>query len=160
INDQDRYLFRNNQPEATFGFQTQLTYRGWDLSMNLRASLGNYVYNNVNSARAQLDLIQNVQVLANLPRSIENSQFQTTSNVILSDYFMENGSFLRLDNLNAGYSWTNLFGTKLQARMGLGGQNLLLLTNYSGIDPEIFNGIDNTLYPRARTWLLSINLSY
>ncbi len=160
INDQDRYLYRNNQPEATFGFQTQLTYRGWDLSMNLRASLGNYIYNNVNSARAQLDLIQNVQVLANLPRSVENSQFQTTSTVILSDYFMENGSFLRLDNLNAGYSVTNLFGTKLQGRIGVGGQNLFLLSNYSGIDPEIFSGIDNTLYPRARTWLVSVNLSY
>jgi len=160
INDEDRYLYRNNQPEATIGFQTQLTYHNWDLGLNLRASLGNYLYNNVNSARAQLDLIQNVQVLANLPSSVEASQFQTTSTVILSDYYMENGSFLRLDNVNLGYSLQNLFGTKLQGRIGLGGQNLWVLTNYSGIDPEIFSGIDNTLYPRARTFLFSLNLTY
>lgn len=160
INDEDRYLHRNNQPEATLGFQTRMAYKGLDFSFNLRASIGNYMYNNVNSARAQYDLIQNVQVLSNLPSSVLASNFTTTPTVILSDYYMEDASFLRMDNLNLGYTFQGLFQTRLNARLGLGAQNVFVLTTYSGIDPEIFSGIDNTIYPRARTFLVSLNLSY
>ncbi len=160
INDQDRYLHRNNQPEATLGFQTRMAFRGLDLAFNLRASLGNYIYNNVNSARAQYDAIQNVQVLANLPTDVRASGFNTTPTVILSDYYLEDGSFLRMDNINLGYTWTSIFRSRLRARFGLGAQNVFVLTNYRGIDPEIFSGIDNTIYPRARSFLFSFTLNY
>ncbi len=160
INDEDRYLYRNNQPEATIGFQSNMAYKNFDFNFNLRASIGSYIYNNVNSARAQYDLIQNVQVLSNLPTSVLQTNFNTTATVILSDHYMENGSFLRLDNVNLGYSFNNLLAGKLRARLSLGAQNVFVVSNYSGLDPEIFSGIDNTIYPRARTILIGLNLTY
>lgn len=160
INDDDRYLHRNNQPEAQFGFQTQLSYKNFDLNFNLRANVGQYIYNNVNSSRAQYDLIQNIQVLSNLPTSVLETNFNTTPTVILSDHYIEDGSFMRLDNVNLGYSLSNLFGNRVNARVSLGAQNVFVITNYSGLDPEIFSGIDNTIYPRARTILLGLNISY
>ncbi len=160
INDDDRYLHRNNLPEATLAFQSRMAYKSFDLNFNLRASIGNYLYNNVNSARAQYDLLQNIQVLSNLPTSVLASNFNTTPTVLLSDYYLENGSFLRLDNVNLGYTFPGKIAGKVGARFSLGAQNVFVLTNYSGLDPEIYSGIDNTIYPRARSILLGINLSY
>lgn len=160
INDSDRYLHRNNQPELTLGFQSQIDYRNFDLNFNLRGSFGQYIYNNVNSARAQYDLIQNIQVLANLPTSVRESNFNTTPTVILSDYYMENGSFLKLDNITLGYTFPAAFNGRADLRLTAGVQNALVFTGYSGLDPEIFSGIDNTIYPRARTFLLGANLKF
>ncbi|MDX1942913.1 MAG: SusC/RagA family TonB-linked outer membrane protein [Saprospiraceae bacterium] len=160
INDNDRYLYRNNQPELTMGFLSQMSYKNFDLSFNMRASIGNYIYNNVNSARAQYDLIQNIQVLSNLPRSVRESNFNTTPTVILSDYFMENGSFLKMDNITLGYTFKDAFKTGADFRISGGVQNVFTITNYSGLDPEIFSGIDNTIYPRARTFLLGGNINF
>ncbi|MCI5081980.1 MAG: SusC/RagA family TonB-linked outer membrane protein [Saprospiraceae bacterium] len=160
INDDDRYLHQNNQPEATIGFMSNMSYRNFDFSFNFRASVGNYIYNNVNSARAQYDLIQNVSVLANLPTSVLESNFNTTPTVILSDYFIENGSFLRLDNVTLGYRFPNALKGKLGVRLYAGVQNVLTITEYSGLDPEIFSGIDNTIYPRARTFLFGGNFTF
>lgn len=160
INDEDRYLHRNNQPEVTLGLYSRLDYRNFDLSFNMRASLGNYIYNNVNAARAQLDLLQNGSVLSNLPANVLQANFNTTPNVILSDYYIEDGSFLRMDNITLGYSFQQVWGSKVNARLSLGVQNVFVLTNYSGLDPEIFNGIDNTIFPRARTFLLGGNFTF
>ncbi|MBK7869934.1 MAG: SusC/RagA family TonB-linked outer membrane protein [Saprospiraceae bacterium] len=160
INDNDRYLYRNNQPELTMGFLSQMSYKNVDLSFNMRASIGNYIYNNVNSARAQYDLIQNIQVLSNLPRSVRESNFNTTPTVILSDYFMENGSFLKMDNVTLGYTFQNAFKSGADFRISAGVQNVFVITKYSGLDPEIFSGIDNTIYPRARTFLLGGNINF
>jgi len=160
INDDDRYLYRNNQPELTLGFLTNFSYNNFDLSMNFRASIGNYIYNNVLSARAQFDLIQNINVLSNLPTAVEESNFNTTATVLLSDYWMENGSFLRLDNVTVGYTFPSAFNTGADLRITAGVQNAFVITNYSGLDPEIFSGIDNTIYPRARTFLFGANVNF
>ena len=160
INDEDRYLHQNNQPEVTLGLYSRLDYRNFDLSFNMRASLGNYIYNNVNSARAQLDLLQNGSVPNNLPVDVLQTNFNTTPNVILSDYYIEDGSFLRMDNVTLGYSFPQVWGSKVNARLSLGVQNVFVLTNYSGLDPEIFSGIDNTIFPRARTFLLGGNFTF
>ncbi|NRB64388.1 MAG: SusC/RagA family TonB-linked outer membrane protein, partial [Saprospiraceae bacterium] len=160
INDDDRYLYRNNQPELTLGFLSNFSYRNFDFSFNLRASIGNYMYNNVNSSRAQYDLIQNINVLSNLPTSVEASNFNTTAKVLLSDYWMENASFLRLDNVTLGYTLPDMFKSTARLRLYTGIQNALVITNYSGLDPEIFSGIDNTIYPRARTFLFGLDVQF
>ncbi|MFK7981935.1 MAG: SusC/RagA family TonB-linked outer membrane protein [Saprospiraceae bacterium] len=160
INDDDRYLHKNNQPEATLGFFSQMSYKNLELSFNMRANLGGYIYNNVNSSRAQLNLLQNNSVLGNVPTSVEESNFNATPTVILSDHFIEDGSFLRMDNITLGYNFGQIFNSKINARLSAGVQNVFVVTNYSGLDPEIFSGIDNTIFPRARTFLLSGNFTF
>jgi len=163
INTNDRYLKEDPQADLQFGFQSNFNYKNFDLAFNLRASIGNYVYNNVNSANAQYALIQDNAVLGNLPTSVLNTNFQNTSDVIISDIFLENGSFLRMDNITLGYTFDRpikKFASN-SIRIWAGMQNVFLLTNYSGLDPELAgNGIDNTNYPRPRTFLVGANIKF
>ena len=91
---------------------------------------------------------------------MEESNFNTTATVLLSDYWMENGSFLRLDNVTVGYTFPSAFNTGADLRITAGVQNAFVITNYSGLVPEIFSGIDNTIYPRARTFLFGANVNF
>ena len=162
INTKDKYLKGNPQADFTFGFQSSIDYKNFDLAFNLRASLGNYVYNNVNSGLAQYDLLQDNAVLGNVPTSVLNTNFNSTSDVINSDIYLENGSFLRMDNITLGYTFDKpikKFASN-SIRLWAGMQNVFTITNYSGLDPEVFNGIDNTIYPRPRTFLLGANIKF
>jgi TonB-linked SusC/RagA family outer membrane protein len=162
INTDDKYLKGNPQADFTFGFQSSIDYKNFDLAFNLRASLGNYVYNNVNSGLAQYDLLQDNAVLGNIPTSVLNTNFNSTSDVIISDIYLENGSFLRMDNITLGYTFDRpikKFASN-SIRLWAGMQNVFTITNYSGLDPEVFNGIDNTIYPRPRTFLLGANIKF
>ncbi|WP_318310143.1 SusC/RagA family TonB-linked outer membrane protein [Flagellimonas crocea] len=161
INNDDRYLFKNGVPDVTMGLLSNMGYKGFDLSLNMRASIGNYVYNNVNSARAQLNLLQNNSVVSNLPVSVLDSGFTTTEDVILSDYYIENASFFKLDNITFGYTFDEFLRSRSSLRLFSSVQNVLTITNYSGLDPEVFaNGIDNTIYPRPTTILLGANFQF
>ena len=163
INTQDRYLKGNPQADFTFGFQSNLNYKNFDLAFNLRASLGNYVYNNVNSSSAQYDLLQDNAVLGNIPTSVLNTNFNSTSDVILSDIYLENASFLRMDNVTLGYTFDRPLKqfSSNSIRLWAGMQNVFTITNYSGLDPELAsNGIDNTNYPRPRTFLIGANIKF
>lgn len=161
INDDDRYIFNNNDPSASFGFASNLSYKGFDFAFNMRAVVGNYVYNNVNSARAQYNLLDNSNVVSNIPTSVLQTNFVNTENVILSDAFVENASFLRMDNISLGYTFKNLLSSKLQLRLSASVQNVFVVTNYSGLDPEVFNnGIDDTIYPRPRTFLFNTSFQF
>jgi len=163
INASDRYLKGSPQADFTFGFQSNMNYKNFDLAFNLRASLGNYVYNNVNSSGAQYALLQDNAVLGNIPTSVLNTNFLNTSDVIISDIYLENGSFLRMDNITLGYTFDRPFKkfASNSIRIWAGMQNVFLLTNYSGLDPELAgNGIDNTNYPRPRTFLVGANIKF
>ena len=161
INDADRYIHKNNQPDATMGLLSNMSYKGFDLSFNLRLVVGNYVYNNVASSNAQYDLLQNVNVLANIPTAVEETDFNTTEDVILSDHYIENASFLRMDNITLGYTFRDLLRKESSLRISAGVQNVFVITEYSGLDPEVFgNGIDNTIFPRPRTYFLGANISF
>lgn len=162
INTQDKYLKGNPQADFTFGFQSSIDYNNFDLAFNLRASLGNYVYNNVNSALAQYDLLLDNAVLGNIPTTVLNTNFNSTSDVIISDIYLENASFLRMDNITLGYTFDRpikKFASN-SIRLWAGMQNVFTITNYSGLDPEVFNGIDNTIYPRPRTFLIGANIKF
>jgi iron complex outermembrane receptor protein len=161
INDSDKYIHHNGAPAITLGFASNIYYKNIDLSFNLRANLENYVFNNVNSARAQYDLLANSSVVANLPTSVLQSNFNTTENVILSDYFIENASFLRMDNISLGYTFNEIFNDKSSIRLSTSVQNVFVITNYSGLDPQVFkNGIDNTITPRPRTFTIGANIKF
>ena len=162
INTQDKYLKGNPQADFTFGFHSSIDYKNFDLAFNLRASLGNYVYNNVNSALAQYDLLLDNAVLGNIPTTVLNTNFNSTSDVIISDIYLENASFLRMDNITLGYTFDRpikKFASN-SIRLWAGMQNVFTITNYSGLDPEVFNGIDNTIYPRPRTFLIGANIKF
>ncbi len=160
LNSSDRYIYKKPNADITMGFQSAIDYKNFDLSFNLRASIGNYMYNNVNSDRAQYNDLQATTALGNAPTSVLESNFVETSNVLISDYFIENASFLKMDNLTFGYTF-NKFKRDLSSIHVFGGvQNVFTITNYSGLDPEIYGGIDNTIYPRARTFLMGANIKF
>ncbi|AUC84655.1 SusC/RagA family TonB-linked outer membrane protein [Polaribacter sp. ALD11] len=162
INDDDRYLKENPNADVTLGFQSSFNYKDFDLAFNLRASIGNFNYNNVNSARAQYDLLKDNAVLGNIPTSVLNTGFQRTSDVINSDIYIENASYLRMDNVTLGYTFNNPIKkfSYSNIRIWAGVQNVFTWTNYSGLDPEVFNGIDNLIYPRSRNFLVGANIKF
>jgi iron complex outermembrane receptor protein len=100
-------------------------------------------------------------VVANLPTSVLQSNFNTTEDVILSDYYIENASFLRMDNISLGYTFKEIFNYKSSIRLSGNIQNVFIISNYSGLDPEVFNnGIDNTITPRPRTFTIGANINF
>ena len=161
INGDDRYIFRNADPKVTLGFSSNFNYKNFDLYFNLRASIGNRLYNNVNSNLAQYDRLVDQSVLGNIPASTLESGFNTfTSELLLSDYYIEDASFLRMDNVTLGYTFQKWLNEKNSLRIYTGMQNVFVLTNYSGLDPEVFGGVDNTIYPRPRTFLVGANFKF
>lgn len=160
INDDDRYLFANPDPDATFGLQSTLNYKNFDFAFNLRANVGNYVYNNVDSQFAQLNLLEDNASLGNIPTSVLETNFQVTPDVITSDIYIENASFLRMDNITLGYTFKDISNVLKSVRVWGGMQNVFIITEYSGLDPEVFGGIDNTIYPRPRSILLGTNIKF
>lgn len=160
INDNDRYLKENPNADVILGFQSNINYKNFDLSFNMRANIGNYAYNNVNSSRAQFERILDNSVLANLPTSVLNTSFQRTADVIISDIYLEDASFLKMDNITLGYTFNNISKTLKSIRLWGGVQNVFTITNYSGLDPEVFGGIDNLIYPRPRTILTGANFKF
>lgn len=160
INDTDRYLYKKPAADVLMGFQSNVNYKDFDLSFNLRASIGNYMYNNVNSSRAQYDNLQDVTALGNIPVSVLETGFYTVSNVIISDYYIENASFLKMDNITLGYTFNGNNNESSSIRLWTGVQNVFTITNYSGIDPEVSGGLDRTIYPRPRTFLLGANFKF
>jgi len=160
INDNDRYIRANPDPDAVFGFQSSMNYKNFDFAFNLRANVGNYVYNNVNSARAQYELLLDNSVLGNIPTSVLDTNFQRTADVIISDAYLEDASFLRMDNITLGYTFNDISSVLESVRIWGGVQNVFVLTEYSGLDPEVFNGIDNLIYPRPRNILVGANIKF
>ncbi|MDE7125918.1 MAG: SusC/RagA family protein, partial [Muribaculaceae bacterium] len=128
------------------------SYKNWDLGFNLRASIGNYVYNNVLSTHnATNDLFG--YGLTNL---VKNGGTYMASTQYMSDYYLRNGSFLRCDNITLGYTWENLLKDRLRLRLFAAVQNPFIITRYKGLDPEVFDGIDNNVYPKATTYSLGL----
>ena len=158
VNDQDRRPFHQRAPKVMFGLTSQVNYKKFDLSFTLRSSLGNYVYNNVASNTANFIRANDNFVPRNMLTSVLETNF--TSPQYFSDYYVEKASFLRMDNLSLGYTATNLFDTSAKFRLYGTVQNLFIITDYSGLDPEVFSGIDNNLYPRSRTFIVGVNVTF
>lgn len=162
VNENDRYLYKNADPDAVFGFSSNMNYKNFDFSFFLRASIGNRILNQVNATRAYSDYaVSNDGQLANIPTSFNNTGFEIPTGIIaLSDIYVENGSFLRMDNITLGYTFPEWLEGKASLRLFTGVQNAFIITEYSGLDPEINGGLDNTIYPRQRQFLFGANLKF
>jgi iron complex outermembrane receptor protein len=163
INADDKYIFRNNDPKVTFGFASNMNYKNLDFSFNLRASLGNRVFNGVNAGRAQYQRLNAGNALQNLPTSVLDTDFvtQSDSKLPLSDIWVENGSYLRMDNITVGYTFPKWLDGKASLRLFVGCQNVFTITEYSGLDPEVDkNGLDLTIYPKQRQLQIGANVKF
>lgn len=158
INSSDLYRYHSPAPDFIFGLSTSLNYRKWTLDMSFRANTGNYVYNGMAmNTGAWSTVSYNSYQLNNLSTSFHETGFQNRQ--YLSDYYIENGSFLKMDNLTLGYTFgeiDNWFTMNINAMV----QNVFTITKYSGVDPEVPNGMDVSFYPRPRTFSIGLGLNF
>ena len=157
INTNDLYRYKSPFPKYIFGFTTQFTRDKWSLSTVLRANVGNYLYNGVAVGAIQSNVFNSLGYLANTLSELQKSSFVYSQPS--SDYFVQNASFLKMDNLTLGYNAGYIFN-KVGLRVNATCQNVFTVTKYTGIDPEIYGGYDGALYPRPRIYVLGVNLQF
>ncbi|WP_298148344.1 SusC/RagA family TonB-linked outer membrane protein [Flavobacterium sp.] len=164
INNDDRYIYKNPDPDATFGFSSNLTVGNFDFSFFMRASIGNRIYDMVSAARSYSNYVVNGDSqLSNIPTTYYDNSFVINSNTAtgLSDIYIKNGSFLRMDNVTFGYTFPKWLDGKASLRLFTGVQNAFVITKYDGLDPEINNGgRDNLIYPRQRQVLFGASIKF
>lgn len=162
IDSKDKYNYHKPQADVTMGLLTNATCHNWDFSMAWRASFGNYVYDQVSADRAVLTSINNTvdNTINNTTTDYGVTGF--TSAVKESDYYIKDGTFLKLDNVTIGYNFKSMLNTEKPSLRIYGGvQNVLTITKYKGLDPEVFNnGLDGTIFPRARMFMLGVNANF
>jgi iron complex outermembrane receptor protein len=162
ISAEDKYHYKQPNADLIFGFMSNLAYKKWDFSMAWRANLGNYIYDNNASSYGYLaNSISQITPLNNInPSFFETGFINEGNNRYFSDYFVKDASFVKLDNISIGYNFAKPFGESTTAKLSFGVQNALIISKYKGIDPEIFSGIDQTIYPRARMFVLGCNVNF
>jgi TonB-dependent starch-binding outer membrane protein SusC len=161
-NQLNKFHYKNPVPTVLMGITSALSYKEFDFFFAGRLSLNNYVYNNgaANSFYAA-SFNNNTTTFNNLRTFIYDTEFEGVAGAqYWSSHYIENASFFKMDNMSLGYTADQLLNQKLKARFSLTVQNAFIITDYKGLDPELANGIDNNLYPRPRTFLLGINLTY
>lgn len=158
INESDLYRYHSPAPKYIMGLSTSLRYKQLTLGMSFRANIDNYVYNGMGMSTGAFETVSyNNSQLNNLNTSFLKTGFKTRQ--YLSDYYVENASFLKLDNLSLSYNvgkiskWASLTVSAMI-------QNVFTITGYSGTDPEVPNGMDNSFYPRPRTYSVSLGLQF
>jgi iron complex outermembrane receptor protein len=160
VTDEDRTPYKSPQPDWTFGHTSQVRYGGLDLSVSLRAHVGNYVYNDIAGNLGTYNRIEDFAP-SNVHRSVRETNFDEPQ--YFSDYYVEDASFLRMDNVTLGYSFDGLAGVD-RLRVYGSVSNVFVLTGYSGPEPEIGEtsgvGIDNDVFPRTRTFTGGLNLQF
>lgn len=161
VSADDEYYYKKPAPDVILGLNTQLAYKKWALGLAGHGSLGNYLYNNFNSNNGVLRNIKNpINVIGNTGVNYLATGF--SNNQYFSDYYIENASFFRLDNINIGYDLGKVFNKKAYLRLNASVQNVFVITKYSGLDPENSDshGVDNNIYPRPRVFSLGANLNF
>ena len=160
INLNDRYLSKSAMPDYFLGFTNNISYKKWSTSFVLRGSIGNYVYNNSFSKGGTLNQITGSAVVYNASADYLATGFRGSDFQILSDYYLQNASFLKMDNLSFSYNPGKVFKQRANLQLSAVVQNVFVITKYKGLDPEVNEGIDNNLYPRPRTFSVGINVTY
>lgn len=162
INVDDLYRYKSPDPDVYLGAYSNVNWKNWSAGFSLRANFGNYMYNNrFSNTGVKRNIIDPLGYLANGTRNILETDFTGNGDrYFLSDYYIENASFLRMDNLNVGYNIGDLLRKNTNLRISANVQNVFIITKYKGLDPEVFGGIDNNFYPRPRTFVLSLNFDF
>ena len=161
INEDDKFKGKDADPTVFMGFSTNFTYKKWSAGFVLRSNINNYVYNNVYSNNGRLNQILSSAVIGNASTNYLTTRFSGNSDIqLLSDYYVQNASFLRMDNFNIGFNVGKIYHNRATLRVSAIVQNVFVITQYTGLDPEISNGVDNNFYPRPRTYSLGLNLDF
>ena len=161
VNEQDKYVYKKAAPDVTVGFNTQLSWKSLTLAVAAHANIGNYVYDNISSNGELLTDLWTNNFTNNRVVTAPTTNF-STSGQYLSDYYVRNASFLKIDNVTLSYRFNagkamgrdftfDVYGTV---------SNVATFTGYKGIDPEIAGGIDNNMYPRPRTYILGVKFNF
>lgn len=165
ITDNDRYLTgKSPLPKLFYGINVKYTWKNWDIGLNAHGSAGNWAfwnYHQANSTTANDWL--NYSTLNNYKKIVTRTGWTETSTTaqVYSDYFLHDASFFKIDDINVGYTFHNLFNRDINLRLALSANNVAVFTRYPGVDPEIsYTGIDSNGTPRSRTWSLRVNLNF
>ena len=161
VNNDDRYYYKKPAPDVLLGVNTQVIYKNYSLGLAGHGSFGNYLYNNFNSGSGVSRAIKNpLNFIGNASTNFLATNFN--NNQMLSDYYIENASFFRLDNINFAYNVGRVFNKKANMRVTATAQNVFVITKYSGLDPENSNdsGVDGNIYPRPRIFSAGVNLDF
>jgi len=161
VDSKDLMYYKKPAPDYLIGFNTQVSYKKWSFGIAGHGSIGNYLYNNFASNNGVLRTIKNpVDFIGNASTNYLSTGF--VNNRYLSNYYIENASFFRLDNINIGYNAGKIFMNNASLRVTASVQNVFVITKYKGLDPENSSptGVDNTIYPRPRIFSLGCNLDF
>ena len=158
ITTKDRYHHHSPAPDWILGFSTSLSYKKWTLSTSMRGNIGGYIFNGMAmNTGAWETMSYNDYQLNNLNRSFLDTRFQRRQ--YLSDYYLENASFLKMDNLQLAYDFGKVYKS-LNLHVSAMLQNVFTITKYKGVDPESMNGVDTAIYPRPRTFSVTVGLNF
>ena len=165
ITGADRYMTgKSIAPKFYYGLNVKVMYRNWDFGLNGHGSAGTWAFNDFMSANSTASLDLNAGNLPNQALLVKKTGFTAPNSAQqwYSDFFIENASFFRLDDVNLGYTFRAIGRWETDIRLALGVQNVFVLTGYSGMDPEVVseNGIDGTIWPRPRTYSLRLNINF
>jgi iron complex outermembrane receptor protein len=165
ITEKDRYMTdKSVMPKFFYGLNVKVSFRNWDSGLNGHGSAGTWVFNDFKSANSTASIDMNVGNLPNQAKLVRQTGFTAPNSgqQWYSDYFIEDASFFRLDDINLGYTFRAVGRWETDVRLALGVQNVFILTGYSGMDPEVIseNGIDNTIWPRPRTYSLRLSVIF
>jgi iron complex outermembrane receptor protein len=158
LNSADLYLFKSSIPKWLYGFSTNVNYKKWNAGLTLHANYGNYLFNNV-ATNGAISKFLFSSFLANQSSDVLNTNFQGIGDFYQSNYYVQNASFLRMDNINVGYN-VGKIKNDINLRLTAGVQNVFVITKYDGLDPEQNGGVDNNAYPRPRTFLIGLGLDF
>ncbi len=160
INDSDRYIYKDPYADIIMGLNTNLNYKNLDFSVVTRANIGNYAYNNMASSKSYEIRASENSILTNLHSDYYNTRFLSlTETNLQSDYYIQEASFFKIDNITLGYTLPEVIKNSTLRIFG-SAQNVLTITDYDGLDPEIDGGIDNNFYPRPRSFAIGANLNF
>lgn len=155
----NKFYVHKPAPDFLIGLSSRVSYKNFDFSFSGRLNLNNYVYNNNASSMALYQNLYNQSGFnSNILKDVEKTEFTTAQ--YWSDIYLENASFFRMDNMSLGYSFDQLLTEKLNGRIAFTVQNAFVITNYTGLDPEVSGGIDDNIYPRPTTYMLGLNLNF
>ena len=164
ITEADRYCAGDPNPDFYYGVNVKLSYKNWDFGFNGHGSLGYKVFNNFASANSTAFVDVNQSQLSNFATAVKNTGFTAANSgeQWLSDMFVEDASFFRLDDINLGYTFKDIRNWGGNIRIAACCQNVFVLTKFSGIDPEVkdVDGVSNTFWPRPRTYSLRLNINF
>ncbi len=158
VNDKDKYRIETSRPKLILGLSNNFNFGKLSLSFAGRVHLGNQVYNNVETDIGFLDRLDNLGVLNNIHHKAIDNNIKEQDQATYSDAYIYDASFFKLDHITLSYNFDKLIGKNIRVYTTL--QNAVTITKYEGIDPEVFGGIDNNLYPRPKVYVVGLSVDF